>query len=65
VLPLYTFDGCAGWWGRAWLSGKNKIVMKADNTMGIMVSMSGYSTIAIREASRDKTALRLLDFTCC
>ena len=33
-------------------SFKNKVVTKADNTMGIMVSMSGYSSIAIKEASR-------------
>ena len=43
-------------------SFKNKVVTKADNTMGIMVSMSGYSTVATKEASRDKTPLLLLDF---
>jgi hypothetical protein len=43
-------------------SFKNKVVTKADNTMGIMVSISGYSSIAVREASRDKTPLLLLDF---
>lgn len=43
-------------------SFKNKVVTKADNTMGIMVSMSGYSSIAIKEASRDKTPLLLLDY---
>jgi hypothetical protein len=43
-------------------SFKNKVVTKADNTMGIMVSISGYSRIAIKEASRDKTPLLLLDF---
>jgi hypothetical protein len=43
-------------------SFKNKVVTKADNTMGIMVSISGYSTIAVKEASRDKTPLLLLDF---
>lgn len=43
-------------------SFKNKVVTKADNTMGIMVSISGYSSIAIKEASRDKTPLLLLDF---
>jgi len=43
-------------------SFKNKVVTKADNTMGIMVSMSGYSTVAIKEASRDKTPLLLFDF---
>jgi hypothetical protein len=43
-------------------SFKNKVVTKADNTMGIMVSMAGYSSIAIKEASRDKTPLLLLDY---
>jgi polyhydroxyalkanoate synthesis regulator phasin len=43
-------------------SFKNKVVTKADNTMGIMVSISGYSSTAIKEASRDKTPLLLLDF---
>jgi len=42
-------------------SFKNKVVTKADNTMGIAVSMSGYSGIAIQEASRDKTPLLLMD----
>ena len=43
-------------------SFKNKVVTKADNTMGIMASMSGYSKVAINEASRDKTPLLLFDF---
>lgn len=43
-------------------SFKNKVVTKADNTMGIMVSMSGYSAVAKKEASRDKTPLLLLDY---
>jgi len=43
-------------------SFKNKVITKADNTMGIMVSMSGYSSVAVKEASRDKTPLLLLDF---
>ena len=43
-------------------SFKNKVVTKADNTMGIVVSISGYSSVAIKEASRDKTPLLLLDF---
>lgn len=38
-----------------------KVVTKADNTMGIMVSISGYSSVAIEEASGDKTPLLLLD----
>jgi hypothetical protein len=33
----------------------------ADNTMGIMVSISGYSKVAINEASGKKTTLLLLD----
>lgn len=39
-----------------------KVTTKADNTMGIMVSMSGYSSVAIKEASGDKTPLLLMDF---
>lgn len=38
-----------------------KIVTKADNTMGVMVSVSGYSSVAIREASGDRTPMLLLD----
>jgi hypothetical protein len=38
-----------------------KVSSKADNTMGIMVSMSGYSSTAVGEASGPKTALLLLD----
>ncbi len=38
-----------------------KVTTKADNTMGIIVSISGYSSVAIREASSDKTPLLLLD----
>lgn len=34
---------------------------KADNTMGVMVSISGYSKTAIKEASCDKTPLLLMD----
>lgn len=40
---------------------KAKVESKADNTMGIMLSISGYSTVAISEASGRKTALLLLD----
>ena len=43
-------------------SFKNKVITKADNTMGIMLSMSGYSAVAVKEASRDKTPLLLLDY---
>lgn len=38
-----------------------KVTSKADNTMGIMVSISGYSSTAITEASGPKTPLLLLD----
>lgn len=38
-----------------------KVTSKADNTMGIMVSISGYSSIAIDEASGEKTPLLLMD----
>lgn len=38
-----------------------KIQSKADNTMGIMVSISGYSSVAIEEASVSKTPLLLFD----
>jgi hypothetical protein len=39
-----------------------KVSKKADNTMGLMVSISGYSSVAIDEASCDKTPLLLLDY---
>ena len=38
-----------------------KVTSKADNTMGIIVSISGYSSVAISEASGPKTPLLLLD----
>ena len=38
-----------------------KVTSKADNTMGIMISISGYSSVAIKEASGPKTPLLLLD----
>jgi len=38
-----------------------KVEDKADNTMGIMVSISGYSSVAIGQASGRKTTLLLLD----
>lgn len=40
---------------------RSKVDDKADNTMGIMVSISGYSSVAITQASGRKTALLLLD----
>lgn len=41
----------------------NKVHSKADNTMGLMVSMSGYSSVAIKGASIARTPLLLLDYT--
>jgi hypothetical protein len=38
-----------------------KVTSKADNTMGVVVSISGYSSVAISEASGPKTPLLLLD----
>jgi hypothetical protein len=38
-----------------------KVTTKADNTMGVMVSISGYSSVARQEASSDRTPLLLLD----
>jgi hypothetical protein len=38
-----------------------KVNDKADNTMGIMVSMSGFSSVAIKEASFSKSPLLLLE----
>jgi hypothetical protein len=38
-----------------------KVDDKADNTMGIMVSISGYSSVAVTQASGRRTALLLLD----
>ncbi len=39
-----------------------KVTRKADNTMGILVSMSGFSGVAIQEASREKTPILLMDY---
>jgi len=38
-----------------------KVTTKADNTMGAMVSISGYSSVAINEASGERTPLLLFD----
>ena len=38
-----------------------KITTKADNTMGVMVSISGYSSVAMQEASGERTPMLLLD----
>lgn len=40
---------------------KAKIDNKADNTMGILLSISGYSSTAIKEASGSKTTILLMD----
>lgn len=40
---------------------KAKVNKMADNTMGIMVSISGYSSTAISDASGSKTTLLVLD----
>jgi hypothetical protein len=41
----------------------NKILRKADNTMGIMLSMAGYDDGAKENASRDRTPILLLDYS--
>lgn len=41
----------------------HKVNSKADNTMGILVSMSGYSKVALKEASGARTPLLLLDYS--
>lgn len=38
-----------------------KVTSKADNTMGVMVSISGYSSTAKKEASGERTPLLLID----
>lgn len=38
-----------------------KVNNKADNTMGIFVSMAGYSPVALSEASKPRTPLLLMD----
>jgi len=40
---------------------KAKVNKMADNTMGIMVSISGYSSVAINDASGSKTTLLVFD----
>ncbi len=40
---------------------RSKVESKADNTMGIFVSISGFSSVAIQEASGRKSPLLLLD----
>jgi hypothetical protein len=38
-----------------------KVTTKADNTMGIFISMSGFTSTSIVEASKERTPLLLLD----
>jgi hypothetical protein len=40
---------------------RGKVESKADNTMGLFLSMAGYSSVAIADASGKKTTLLLLD----
>ncbi|WP_211224755.1 restriction endonuclease [Oceanospirillum beijerinckii] len=40
---------------------KAKVSKMADNTMGVMLTMSGYSSVAISDASGNKTTILLLD----
>ena len=42
-------------------SASSKIIDKADNTMAIVVSMSGYSSVAVAQASKARTVL-LMDY---
>ena len=42
---------------------KAKIDSKSDNTMGIMVAMSGFSSVAIDEASGRKSVILLFDYS--
>jgi hypothetical protein len=38
-----------------------KVNNKADNTMGLLVSMAGYSSVAVSQASKPRTPLLLMD----
>lgn len=38
-----------------------KVTTKADNTMGVFVSMSGFSSVAIAEASKEKSPILLFE----
>jgi hypothetical protein len=40
-----------------------KVTMKADNTMGAFVSMSGFSSVAIAEASQEKSPILLFEYS--
>jgi hypothetical protein len=41
----------------------SKIGTKADNTMGLLVSMGGFNPGAIKTASRDRTPILLMDYS--
>ncbi len=41
----------------------SKVSTKADNTMGILVGMSGYSSVAVSQASHARSPVMLLDFS--
>lgn len=41
----------------------SKVVSKADNTMGILISMSGFTSGAIKTASRNRTPILLMDYS--
>ncbi|NWE18693.1 hypothetical protein [Pseudomonas sp. P7548] len=40
---------------------RGKVESKADNTMGLFLSMAGYSSVAVKEASGKKSTVLLLD----
>ena len=40
-----------------------KITRKADNTMGVFVSMAGFTSTAVAEASCDRTPMLLMDYS--
>ncbi|HIH6738519.1 TPA: hypothetical protein ACYRTW_004889, partial [Escherichia coli] len=42
---------------------KAKVNKMADNTMAVMISVSGYSSVAITESSGSRTPLLLLDYS--
>lgn len=42
---------------------KAKVSKMADNTMAVMISISGYSSVAITESSGSRTPLLLLDYS--
>lgn len=42
---------------------RRKVESKADNTMGLMISMSGYSSVAVDAASGPRTPILLVDYS--